>query len=464
MNTAVERVDLPRGTEVPHLPSSRLLGHLTELRADPLGLLLRARCERGDLVRVRMGPIRAYYASHPADVEHILVENHQSYSKETRGYDTLEVFLGKGLVTSEGDLWRRQRRIAQPAFAKRRIAALGEVMRAASQRLVLDWSANASDGALVDVPAEMMHLTLRIAGLTLFSVDLAGASADIGRNVAHVLSDFNRLFKSIVPYPQLWPTPANFRGRRALAELDRVVYGIIEERRRQASAGEAAELGSDLLSMFMEARDEETGEGMSDRQLRDEIITMLVAGHETTANALTWTLTLLARHPEVMARVHDELDRVVGDAPVELAHLPQLAYTEQVFKESIRLYPPVWALARRAKAPDVLSGYTIPAGSYVILSPYATHRHPAFWPDPERFDPDRFEGGDRSRPKGAYFPFASGPRKCIGDHFAKMEGLVVLASLLQRFRVRLVPGQSLRPEPSVTLRPEGSIWMVVEHR
>jgi cytochrome P450 len=445
----------------PQLPSGKLLGHFAEFRSDPLGLLLRARCELGDVVGIRVGPQRAYFVFDPEAIGRVLVESFQRYSKQTRGYEALRLLLGRGLVTSEGSFWRRQRRIAQPAFARQRMARITEVMRAAARDLAKRWDGLA-DGREVDVADEMMRVTLRIAGETLFGVDLTDDSDEVGRATTDMLAWFNVLFKGSLPGLRWLPSRTRSRGLRAMKVLDDVVHGIIAARRKSADHGD------DLLGMFMDARDEETGESMSDAQLRDEVITMLTAGHETTANALTWTLYLLSRHPVVTRRVEEEVDRVLSHGePPSATELRELRYTEQVLSESMRLYPPVWAVARRAEEDDVLAGFAIPKGSYVVLSPYAVHRHPRYWTNPEGFDPDRFApetlAAERAggRPKHVYFPFAAGPRKCIGDHFAMQEALIVLATLVRRYRACLVPGARVELEPSVTLRPRHGMPMTL---
>jgi cytochrome P450 len=441
----------------PRLPGGGPLGHLLAFRADPLGFASRARAECGDTVLTRLGPERPIFVFGPDDVKHVLVDHHQNYDKQTRGYALLRTMLGNGLVTSEGDFWRRQRRIAQPAFHKQRLARLAEVMQRSADELADAWQAPAARGTTVDVADAMMHLTLKIAGLTLFSLDLADESEAVGGAVTAMLTAFQSLISMPLPWAEHWPTPTNLRGKRAMKQLDRVVYDIIAERRR------SGEQTHDLLGMFMEARDEETGEGMSDVQLRDEVLTMLTAGHETTANALAWTFYLLSKHPDVARRVEAEID-ALGHLP-GVADLARLTYTDQVLSEVMRLYPPVWMLARRAVEDDVLGGFRVPAGTYVILAPYVTQRHPGHWENPEGFDPERFAPGRaHERAKLAYFPFAAGPRKCIGDHFARMEALLVIATLVQRYRLELMPGREVLAEPNLTLRPKGGLPMTLRAR
>lgn len=446
----------------PELSNGWPWGHFPALRRDTLGLFRRAWRECGPMARLSFGPWSALFVFDPEVVQHVLVEHHGRYSKRTRGYEALRLLLGQGLVTSEGELWRRQRRIANPSFHRRRVAVLTETMRTAAVDMCASWEPLA-DGREVDVAEEMMRVTLRIAGETLFGVDLSDDSGEVGGAVTEMLAFFKRRFAAPIPLDWRLPTANDRRGRRALESLDRVVHRIIDE--RQASG----ELGDDLLGMFMEARDEETGLGMDRQQLRDEVITMLTAGHETTANALAWTLYLLSKHPDVLRRVEEEVDAVVapGAAP-EVADLERLAYTAQVLSEAMRLYPPVWSIARRAEEDDVLAGYHVPAGTFVVMSPWIVHRDPTLWPNPEGFDPDRFGPGgiatQKGRPRCAYFPFSVGPRKCIGDHFARTEALVILATIVRSYRIALRPHQVVVPEASITLRPDGGIHATLERR
>jgi len=448
----------------PELPSGKIFGHLADFRSDPLALMLHAQRTTGDLVRVRIGPSMGHLVSDPAHIKTILVDRHQHWSKQTRGYAALRKLLGNGLVTSEGSFWRRQRRIAQPAFHKRRLARLAQRMQDAAADLAAAWAQPAARGEVVDMAEAMMQVTLRIAGETLFSYDLSSNEAhEVGDAVTDLLAYFDHMFENPLPFAHLLPVESVRRGRRATELLDDVVYRIIEERRSEHAAGAAPK--DDLLDMFMLVQDEDSGERMSDVQLRDEVVTMLTAGHETTANALSWTLLLLSRHPEVARRVQRELDTVLGGRLPSGGDVHQLRYLDQVLSESMRLYPPVWAIARAAEGDQTLGGYRIPAGSYAVMSPYVVHRHAAYWRNPEGFDPDRFSPDEvaarkaRGVPRHAYLPFAAGPRKCIGDHFARMEALIILATLLSRYQPELESGYRVELEPSVTLRPRGGLPM-----
>jgi cytochrome P450 len=436
-----------------------LTGVIGRWRKDALGVLSEADATGADAIRFRLGPRWALLLRHPDLIWHVLVENQRNYEKRTRGYLKLRLVLGDGLLTSNGAHWLRQRRIAQPAFHRDRLAGLVSVFSRAAQDMVAAWQAPAERGEAIDVAQEMMRVTLRIAAETLLSADVTRDADAVGRSLTLVLGHTMGLITSLVPYHDRLPTPRNLRFREALADLDRVVLGIIAERRRASSPG------ADLLGMLMSARDEETGEGMTDRQLRDEVMTIFLAGHETTANALAWTLLLVSEHPEERQRLEAEVDGVAGTGPVTVGHLPALPRVEMVLKESMRLYPPVWILGRSAVKPDEVAGVRVPAGGFVFVSPWLTHRHPAYWPDPLEFRPERFTpDASRRIPHGAYLPFSAGPRLCIGNHFAMMEAQVILAAILARFRLTLCPGHPVVPQPLITLRPKHGIRMHLRPR
>jgi cytochrome P450 len=410
----------------------------------------------GDVVRHKIARFEVHVVRHPDAIKHVLQENHANYVKGW-GLQKMKVFLGEGLLTSEGEHWRRQRKLAQPAFHRPRLAELVTTMTDSAGAMLERWRGRV--GTSFDVAQEMMRLTLDIAAKTLFSVDVDRDAGRVGKAATIALEEANRRIYSPVDLPLSVPTPRNVRFREAAAVLDSVVYGIIEQRRR------SNEPGSDLLSMLLEARDEETGEAMSDRELRDEVMTLLLAGHETTANALAWTLYLLSKNPGERRKLEAEVDRALdGHAPT-FAEVPALAYARMVLEESMRLYPPAWIFGRMAKGEDEVGGYRIPAGSLVIISPFVTHRYPAFWPNPEGFDPERFSPeASAGRHKYAYIPFGGGPRICIGNHFAMLEAQVVLAMIAQSFRLELVPGAIVEPFPMVTLRPRPNLPMTLHPR
>ena len=425
------------------------------MRGDRLGFLLRAARE-GDVVRLRFGPFVAHLLTHPDQIRAVLADRARAFGKHTRGFRALRLLLGNGLLTSEGEFWLRQRRIAQPSFHRDRIAGFAQAMTRAADDAASRLLAAGERGGRVDASAEMMRLTLRIVGETLLGADVSGESDRVGQALAYLLEDTNRRINLMLDIPLSWPLPRNRRYLASRGELDGIVRGLIEARRR------AREPAADLLSMLMEARDDETGQGMDDEQLRDEVMTMFLAGHETTANALSWTLALLSSHPWVEARLRDELAGVLGGRAPTLDDLPKLRLGRMVLKESMRLYPPAWMIGRAPVQDELVAGFRLPKDSLVFVSPYVTHRHPAFWDNPEGFDPERFTPErEAARPKFAYFPFGGGPRQCIGSGFAQMEAELLLATLLSRCRFALVPGHPVEPEPLVTLRPRHGLLMTV---
>ncbi len=437
-----------------------LIGHVREFRAAPLPMFRRA-AALGPLVRVRIGPRDAWVVNDPELVREVLVTRREAFTKQTRGYRALRLFLGDGLVTSEGDLWRRQRRIAQPMFLRKAVAGFGATMTACADEEATRWRALAAREETTDAAADMMRLTLRIAGLTLVSRDLGDASGPIGQAVTTVLESFTRLATSPLPWPERWPSRQNRAFHKAVRRIDGLVREIIAERRQSEGASPGDAGAPDLLDLFMAARDPETGVAMSDDLLRDEILTMLAAGHETTANALAWTLHLLAERPDIQDEVAAEI-AAAGD--LEGAALARaLPLTDRVFTEALRLYPPVWLFARYVDRPETLGGVPMHPGSLAFFSPWSIHRDPKYWAEPDRFDPERWTServAARKRegqPREAFLPFSTGQRKCIGDHFAKLEALLLLASLLRDVRVAPGSERPVEPEPLLTLRPLGGL-------
>jgi cytochrome P450 len=433
------------------------LGVLPQLRSDPIGVFLDAAERYGDVVHLKAGPYHGYLLSNPADIKHVLQDNYPNYHKSPL-YERLKDGIGEGLLTSEDAFWLRQRRLAQPAFHRQRIAAMADVMVDAAEEMLVRWERPAKERSSIDLVDEMMHLTQRIIVRTMFSTDLGPAAEIVNRTWPVINKRIGETFWSTKLETRL-PLPANLRFRRALAELETVVYRIIADRRR-SGRNEA-----DLLSMFLSARDEETGGGMTDRQLRDEVMTMLLAGHETTSLALSWTFLLLSRNPEAAARLTDEVDVVIGERRARFTDADVLVYTRMVLDEALRLYPPAWGFSRLALNDDRLRDYRVPAGSIVFLIPYVVHRRSALWPDPERFDPERFRPElVADRPRFAYFPFGGGPRHCIGQQFALLEAQLILATVARRYRVEVASGQPIAPDPLITLRPKPGIPAIVVER
>jgi cytochrome P450 len=431
-----------------------LLGSILEYRRDPLAFMGEVARTYGDVADVRFGPFHSILLSHPDDIKDMLVTNNRRFHQGP-AHMFLARALGQGLLTSENPLHLQQRRLLQPAFHRQRIAAYADVMTTYTADLADEWHA----GAQFDLAQEMMRLTLRIVGKALFDTDIRAASSLIGP-ASSVVNDYtsNRSTQVIGPLLDRLPLPASRRFYRAKAQLDRFVYQLIAERR----TGEGDR--GDLLSMLILARDD-SGQPMADRQVRDEAMTLLLAGHETTANALTWTWYLLAQHPEVEAKLHAELDTVLAGRLPAFEDVPALRYTEMVFREALRLYPPAWGTSKLLIAPWQVRQYALPAGTVVAAISYLVHRDPRYWPEPERFHPERWTPeAEATRPRFAYFPFGGGPRQCIGEPFAWLEGILILATLAQRWQLRLVPGHPVVPEPLITLRPKYGMRMLAEPR
>ncbi|MFY9610871.1 MAG: cytochrome P450 [Blastocatellia bacterium] len=444
----------------PTLRGSLLFGNMTVLQRDPLRFNPQVTNQLGHVVRVRAFPgIYLYLVTHPKDVEHVLQTNQHNYRKPDLFFKPVSLLAGKGILTSEGDFWLHQRRLIQPAFHRSKLATLVDLMAESAQSAAKDLSAHAKQNPTIDVSYEMMRLTLKVVSVALFSTDISSDADRLGHAVRETFEHVSYRMNHALSLPVSVPTRRNRRFKEAKRLLDEMVFGVIDERRR------TAEDNGDLLSMLLAARDEDTGERMSDQQLRDEVMTLILAGHETTGAALSWTWYLLSQNPEARTRLHAELDQVLNGRPPGLDDLDRLPYTRMVFAESMRLYPPAWGLPREAIGDDTLGGYHIPAGSLVNLSQWVTQRHPDFWEKPEQFDPERFTP-ERSegRPRYAYFPFGGGARQCIGNNFALMEAHLAVATLAQRFTLDLVPGHPVEPDPTFTLRPRHGMLMTIKER
>lgn len=439
-------------------PAGYLLFSLSDFAHDPLSYTRELWRTYGDYVRVPFLPGQiGYLCAHPDAAEHILSTHQDRYGKPDAN-KIMSLLVGQGILTSEGEFWRRQRRLMQPAFHQKQLAALTRLMVECVESFLQELEQK-SDRDVVALSVEMSRLTLKIAGLALFSIDISGESSRF-EQAFRSASDFI-VHKITNPLMEpLWmPTARNRHYRTNQRTLDQLVLDIIQSRRSQSSDT------FDLLSMLMSVRDEETGEGMSDRQLHDEVLTLLVAGHDTLASSLSWTWYLLGQHPESRTLLQDELHRVLnGNAPT-FEQLPKLDYTRRVFDESLRLYPPAWGQARMALEADEMGGYRFPKGASILISTAIIHRHPEFWQQPDEFDPDRFLPElTAQRPKFAYFPFGGGQRICIGKSFALMEATIVLAMIAQRFDLILVSDHPVEPDPKFTLCPKYGIKVKVRKR
>lgn len=432
-----------------------VIGHLYSFRSDPLGFLKKAAHEYGDLVYFRVMRQHLHLVNHPDYVREVLVTNQGNFVK-SRALQRAKVLLGEGLLTSEGQHHLRQRRLVQPAFHRERLARYA----AAISDIATHWRERWQAGNALDVSTEMPQLTLSIVARTLFSADVQSEASEIGAAMTTVLEMFRMLLMPFAEYMEKLPLPHVKRFEKARARLDATIYGLIRERR------ESGYDTGDLLSMLLLAQDDQTAsEKMTDEQVRDEALTLFLAGHETTANALTWTWYLLSQHPDVEQRLHQEIDAVLGGRAPEFDDVPNLRYAEMILAEALRLYPPAWAIGRKALGPFSLGGIEIPAQSICILCPYLVHRDARWFPEPERFDPERWTAEAReSRPKFSYFPFGGGARVCIGERFAWMEGVLVMAAIAQKWRMRLAPGQDVKPMPLITLRVKNGLRMIPELR
>jgi len=431
-----------------------VVGQLLSLPFDGLEFAVKISREFGDIAHYKFGPLHIYQLNHPDLVRRILVEQPEKFYKPKLIKLAFRPFAGEGLFTSDGALWKQQRRLMQPAFHHRHLAVYGDVMVEHATRLADSWAA----GQIREMVGEMTGLTLGIVVKTLFGGDLQEVEA-IGRQMLEMLHATNRRLNSAFQIPTWVPTPGNLRERRAVARVDEITRVLIQARRAEP------EKRDDLLSLLLAAVDEESGARMSDQQLRDEMMTLFLAGHETTAGALTWTWYLLSRHPEVEARLIDELRTVLAGRAPTAADLPKLPYAEMVIRESMRLYPPAPGFAREPVEDVEIGGYVVPKGSLIIVNTFALHRDPRFFPDPERYGPERFGPGWEERiPRFAYLPFGGGPRVCIGNGFAMMEARLILATIAQRFKLSMTNDAAIKPVQIVTVRPSGPVRMQIEKR
>ncbi|MBS1825298.1 MAG: cytochrome P450 [Acidobacteria bacterium] len=447
---------MPGPNARPHGPKNPLiLGHLAAFRRNPLLFLARMAEQYPDLCYFRLGNQDLYFVNHPDLIKEVLVNQQPNFLK-SRILQRSKILLGEGLLTSEGEHHLRQRRLVQPAFHRDRLTGYGASMSQLATRTACSWT----QGETRDMHQEMARMTLAIVARTLFSADVDADADAIGESMAAVLGLFQL---ALLPFSDLLvklPLPATKRFQKAKSQLDGIIYRLIEERR--ASGLDTG----DLLSMLILAQDEEAGTGgMTDKQVRDEALTLFLAGHETTANALTWAWYLLSQNPTAEAAFHDEIDSVLGAREPQFDDLPQLRYTRGVFAESMRLFPPAWAIGRMTTREISLGGYRVPKNNIVLMSPYITHRDPRYWPEPLEFRPQRFVADkEAERNKFVYYPFGGGSRICIGERFAWMEGVLALAAIGRRWRLQLVPGQTIEPLAQITLRPKSGMKMRIESR
>jgi len=482
-------------THNPPGPGSRPpIDDLNALREGPHAFFLQVARTYGPVVRYPVGPLAVYLVTGPDGVKHVLQDNNKNYSKDTFQYNLLSTITGKGLLTSDGDHWRRQRRLAQPAFQKGRVAGFAPMIVGATEGMLEHWKERTARGEAIDVAAEMMHVALQIVGKAMFSAEIGDQADELATATLTVLDHIIGRARTFGVVPEWLPTPGNRAHKRALGVLDRAVYATIDERRKAlrsleahaaqdahsledlaAQDGETRKAFDDLLALLMAATDEGGAQaapgseaqpkGMTDQQLRDESMTTLIAGHETVASALAWTWDLLARNEDAEARLHEELDRELGGRAPSAEDLPRLRYTDMVFQEAMRLYPPAWLITRKALDEDEIDGYTIPKGALVVTSPYVTQRMPDLWPEPDAFRPERFSPEESAgRHRYAFYPFGGGPRMCIGSGFATVEAGLIIATVAQRYTLRLEAGHPVVVESGVTLRPKHGLKMRLQGR
>lgn len=447
----------PRTTSVlPPPPGPSLWAGLRAYGRDPAAYMYQLFLDHGE-VSVWRGLMTIYMLNNPEHVRQVLSQAHPAFTKDLYDYRVLAQALGNGLVTNEGENWARQRKLMQPMFHHKVVNAFDEAINGFTAALAGRWEKLRPDEP-VRLEREMSRVTFQIVAATLFGSSIdehAGEMTDI-LDIINVNTKTLSAFFTLYPWV---PTPHNFRFRRVMARLDHIMYKVINARRARGVQTR------DLLDRLLSARDEQTGAGMEEKQIRDEVVTLMLAGHETSATALQWTLHALCQHPEVEAELLAELDRVLGGRPATAADLAQLPYLKQVVQESMRLYPPVWGIARRSTEAQEFGGYQLPAGAYLSIMPYALHRHPEHWPDPERFDPTRFTpAASQGRHPYSYIPFAAGPRTCIGVGMSMLEIQLILAQLLQRFRIRMLPGHPVVPHATITYRPRFGMKVLIESR
>jgi cytochrome P450 len=452
--TAGGRDDGPSVTPVV-LRGRPLVGHLPELRADPLRFFTRIARDHGDVVELHFGLDKVLMLNNPAMIRHVLQDNRLNYEK-SKFYNVMREILGNGIFLAEGDEWLSQRRTAAKSFQGCQLRRMTAAMQDAVGDLQARWQPLAARGEVIDLIPEMMRLTLDILMRTLFSLRLDGQYAEIFRALTVVLRDGEKRIWSPFNLPRWVPTSRNREVRAAVRILDAFVFGLIEKRCAERALGgdSPREEEGDLLDLLLDNRN-----GRSDRQICDQFQSMILAGHETTANGLSWSFYLLSKHPESLRRLRGEVREVLGGRAAGFQDLTGLKYTRMVFDEALRLYPPLWTFSRVAVADDAFCGLHLKAGTNVMLNMFAVHRRPELWENPEGFDPSRFDPEKRNSQRFAYFPFSDGPRSCLGERFAILESMIAMAGIVDRFDLQLVPGQNVEPEPMITLRPRGPLLM-----
>lgn len=433
-------------------------GHMRQFFDNPLKMLIEMP-RYGDLVRLRFGPLRVFVANSPEMIHDVLVSNASAYHKSVTTKNVMNPLLGNGIFVNDGESWKKQRKLVSPAFHHKRVAAYADLMVRYAEDLTKKWT----DGVEIDLEQYMTEYTMHVVSKSLFDAEVSDETAELSGVIEEILTAIDQRLMTFFPTPMWIPTPEIRRYKAAIARLDQLIYRLIEDR-RAGKTGQNINDKGDALSMLMLSQDED-GSRMSDKQVRDEVMTLFGAGHETTSRALTWTWYLLSQHPEVEARFHEELQSVLGGRTPTMEDLPKLTYTEQILKESMRIYPPAWTTTRQAGQDTTLGGEVVKKNQVVIINIWGSHHNETNFPDPWTFNPDRFAPErEKALPKSAYIPFGNGPRVCIGIAFAMMEAKLALAVLGQRFSLSLKPGHPVEPQDKFTLRPKYGMRMRVSVR
>jgi cytochrome P450 len=448
-------IELTKNT-IPFAPSRPILGFLPEFKKNRLNLSTHLMETYGDIVQYKLGPHKTVMITHPDYIKHVLQENYNNYKKDYF-YEDLKLVLGQGLVTSEGEFWRQQRKLVQPGFHRNQISRFAGIMVDQCDRMLESWSREVTNK--FDLVEEMKKLTMSIVSLALFNTDLSHEANKLGIAINDSINFINGKMESFIKLPQWFPTPKSTEFNRNFTIVKNTIMEMIAERRKSPNQT------PDLLDMLMAAQDEETGVGMSDQQLFDEIMTLFLAGHETTAHGLVWTIYLLDKYPEMEANLFEELGQFPVAFHPELKDLPDLSYTTATIKESMRMLPPVWGIGREAVHDDLIGGYSIPHGMTVFIPIYQMHYHPEYWTEPEVFNPERFLDEElEKKNRWVYLPFGGGPRQCIGNNFAIMEMQIVVAMIMRQFKLELISAENIQLNPGVTLRPEEAVLMKIKTR
>lgn len=434
-------------------PKHPLFGDVIHLAKDPLNFLSEQRDKMGDVYQLSSLFGKVAIVNHPDLVDYILRLNSKNYVK-SKGYETLKVLLGEGLLTSEGDFWRSQRRLMQPAFYKEKLSHIVEVMLKQTEDFFAEWEQKYQVGATIDVSSEMNKIALRVVAKSLFESEIGDDVTKMNENLPFVLEKSSIRILKPTQLPRWIPTPENRKEQNSIRQIEKVVFKIIENRRKSEAEHQ------DLLSLLMSSKDEETGRYMDDNQLRDEVMTIFLAGHETSANALAYFLYLMDKNPGVLQKLKEELHAVTSGQPLKAHHLHRLKYMQQCIHETLRLYPPAWIIGRRPLEDDQLGGYKLPKSYQALICTYTMHRNPIFWDKPDEFNPDRFSDENTKKiPKGAYMPFGGGARLCIGNNFAMYEMQIVIANLLKSFELQLNESFQFELVAHITMRPKNPILM-----